>query len=785
MSAYDRAVARDRVAPGDLVHLREEALQNVLVFALMGWYVWCATLFPGGDDFGAVWRGPVLMAVGLVAAAVLRRSHPSLASAAALAGMTAGALHHVWVNGLGVTPYLLAVVVALTGLLFDLHAVIAATLLCGGLVVAVGALHWRYPLVSHELVAPILVIGAVGATSALAVRNLYIALHWAWDRTQAAQRNERELRERRAELARTAKALDEACQRLEHMNYDLAQAREAAEEARLLKQQFITNVSHELRTPLNVIVAFSEMMYLSPESYGGVPLPPEYLGDVREIYRASQALLHLIDDVLDLSQIEAQRMRLRLESVSLAEVVSEALEIVRPLVRGKEIELRAEVPQGLPRVLIDRARVRQVLLNLLNNARRFTPRGSITVQAVQEGQQVRVTVADTGIGIAPRDHEKVFQEFRQLDGTITRERDGTGLGLAISKRFVEMHGGRIWVESEGVPGQGSRFHFTLPLDGQGLVPAGLQRTGLTLIKPSGRGRTLLAVGQDAGGIRLLEQALEAYRIVPVTDLTQMRKLGLEMHPQAVLVNSAQGREAWIAARQVRRLLADLSVPVVLCPLVTEQHLRQDLNVVEYLVKPISRQAVVDLLDRLGTGTRRVLVIDDDPRVAQILHRMIRSAGRDWQVRRAHRGQAGLRAMRRERPDLVLLDLVMPGMDGREVLARMRGDPELSSIPVAIITAQEHTPEVERRLSGGVIHVSRQPGFSNEEALSYLRHILEATCVPPSQPATASGTAVAQPAEAPLEGSPGRLPRPQRPPRGPAGRAASADSRSACVTGLGR
>ncbi|MDI7276174.1 MAG: ATP-binding protein [Anaerolineae bacterium] len=734
MSAQDQATVRGRVAAGDLAHLREEALENVLIFAAIGWYGWCATLFPGNPGFNAAWRGPALMAVGLGTAFLMRKRHPSLAGAVALAGMAAGALQQVWLQGLGVTPYLLAVVVGLTGLLFNLHAVLAAMVACGGLVIAIGSLRWGHPAYSPELLAPALVIGAVGVTSALAVRNLYTALYWAWDRTMAAQRNEKELRERRAELARTAKALDEACQRLEHMNYDLAQAREAAEEARLLKQQFTTNVSHELRTPLNVIVAFSEMMYLSPESYGGVPLPPEYLGDVREIYRASQSLLHLIDDVLDLSQIEAQRMRLRLEPVSLAEVVSEALDIIRPLVRGKEIELSTELPVGLPRVLMDRARVRQVLLNLLNNARRFTPRGSITVRAVQEDDEVRVTVADTGIGIAPSDHEKVFQEFRQLDGTITRQRDGTGLGLAISKRFVEMHGGRIWVESEGIPGRGSSFHFTLPLGGQGPAAAGLQRTGLVLKRPAGRGRTLLAVGQDAGGVRLLEQALEEYRIVPVADPAVVPQLVAETQPRAVLLNPAQGRAAWLAARQLRRALAEAPVPVLLCPLVTDQHLGRDLGVVEYLVKPISRQALMALLDRLGAGTGRVLIIDDDPRMAQILLRMIRSAGRQCQVRRALRGQAGLRAMQRERPDLVLLDLVMPGMDGRAVLSRMREDPELRSIPVAIITAQEHTPEVERRLSGGVIQIGREAGFSNEEALAYLRQILEATSMPSVQAA---------------------------------------------------
>jgi signal transduction histidine kinase/CheY-like chemotaxis protein len=721
-------VERELLAAGDLGHLREDALGNVLLFAAVGLYCWCATLFPSNPGFQAVWRGPLVMAAGLVLAAVSRKRRPSLAAALLLLSMAVADLHTIWLLGMGVAPYLLSVTVALTGLLFDFRAVLAATVACGGLMLGTGLLRWQIPLYSAELLAPMLVVGAVGITSALSVRNLYLALYWAWDRAVAAQRNEKELRERRAELARTAKALDEACQRLEHMNYDLAQARAAADEARLVKQQFTTNVSHELRTPLNVIIALSEMMYLSPESYGGVALPPEYLGDVREIYRSSQHLLRLIDDVLDLSQIEARRMTIHLEPASLADVASEALDIMRPLMRGKEVELRAELPAELPTMVMDRARVRQVLINLLNNARRFTQRGSITVRAAADANEARVTVADTGIGIAPADHDRVFEAFRQLDGSTTRKRDGTGLGLAISKRFVEMHGGRIWVESEGVPGEGSQFHFTLPLEGKGMVAA-LERTKVNLKRPTGRGRTLLVLGQDPATIRLLEQGLDDYQLVAAADISEAMQLAGELQPRAVVLNPAQSRQAWQQARLLGERLGSAALPVILCPLVGDRELGRALGVVEYLVKPISRAALASLLDHLGEGVRRILILDDDPRMAQVLSRLLHSTGRLCEVSRAYRGQVALREMRRERPDLVLLDLVMPEMDGQAVLARMQEDADLRSIPVAVITALEHTPEEERRLGGGVVQVRAGAGFSNEEALAYLRHILEATVTP--------------------------------------------------------
>ncbi len=723
-------VNRDVVATSDLAYLREEALRRILLYAIAALYIWCAILFPTTTGFGSVWFGPVPLAFGVATALVIRKRNPPLAAATLILGMITASLYSFGLD-IKVAPYLLAVVVSMTGLLFNLQIVAAVTLACGGLVVALGSLYLGYSPFSAELVAPAFVIGAVGMMSSLLVRNLYLALFWAWDRAMEAQRNQEELRDRQGQLARTLKALDEAYQRLEHLNYDLAQARAAAEEARLIKQQFVTNVSHELRTPLNVIVAFSEMMYLSPQSYGGVPLPPEYRGDVREIYRSSQHLLRLVEDVLDLSQIEARRMRIYLEPAHLGHVIAEALDIIRPLVREKKIELQSEVPADLPPVLIDRARVRQVLLNLLNNAQRFTEQGGITVWAALDTGQVKVTVADTGVGIAPGDHAKVFEEFRQLDGSTTRQREGSGLGLAISKRFVELHGGHIWVESEGIPGHGSQFHFTLPLAGAGsMEDATPYQTPTTLKSPGGRGRALLLMNQDPAIARMLEQGLEEYRVVPVDDVSKVPALVAELQPRAIVFNPAQGRQAWRQIRGLRQKLGNPSLPIVLCPLVGERRLGQALGVVDYLVKPISRAALTALLDRLGKGVHRILILDDDPRMVRVLTRMIQSTGCEYDVVRAYSGPEGLLEMQRQRPDLVLLDLVMPEMDGHDVLAKMREDAQLCQVSVVAITAQEHTPEEERRLGGKMLWVSNEDGFTNEEALRYLRGVLDAVGVPP-------------------------------------------------------
>ncbi len=717
-------VPKDIATGIDPEHLRRETLRSALACVAVGLYVWCVVLYQLGTRYTPTWRGPLLLGCGVVAAFLLRDRRPKAAALALILGLLAANLYAIYMGDMKVAPYLLAVPVSLTGLLLGLELVLWATLLCSSMVIVVGTFVLGYPVLAPDLLAPALVVGAVGVLSTLSVRNLYLALYWAWDRAVAAQRNQEELRDRRAELARTAKALDEACQRLEYMNYDLAQARDAAEEARLLKQQLVSSVSHELRTPLNVIVAFSEMMYLSPQSYGGVPLPADYRGDVREIYRSSQHLLHLVDDVLDLSQAEARHLRVHMEPSDLAQEIAEAVDIMRPLVRGKDVELRVDLPLELPLALMDPPRIRQVLLNLLNNARRFTHHGNITVRATVEPEWLRVTVADTGIGIPPSQHDSVFEEFTQLENPVKHSRGGTGLGLAISRRLVELHGGRIWVESEGIPGQGSAFHFTLPLAAHARTrPEELLRSPVELLPPQGRGRILLVLSKDASVVHLLEHELDEYNVLPAVDAHAVATLVTETHPRAIVINAAEGRYAWRQARQVRRLFGPSGPPIVLCPLVTERQLACELGALDYLIKPVSRTAVTTLLNHLGEAVHRILIVDDDPRMTRMLSRMLQAAG-DYEVLRVHSGQQALHDMRRTRPDLVLLDLVMPEIDGRQVLAEMRRDEELRSTKVVVVTAQPHTPEDERRLSGGILAMASSQGLSNREALACLHRLLD-------------------------------------------------------------
>ena len=711
----------------DLAYLRADLLRPVLLGVMVALYVWYVVLFQPINQLGAEVWGLVLLAGGLVIALLVKKWSVSIAAAALILGIVAANLWMMWQLDTSTAPYLLAIAVSLTGLLFGLRSVIAMTILCSSAVLTIGVTRWGYSIGSTGLLSPLLVIGLVGISSSLTVRNLYVALSWVRDRARAAQENQEMLRDRQAELARALKSLDVAYKLSERLNYDLAWALEAAEEARRAKQQFAANISHELRTPLNVILAFSEMMYLSPGSYGNVPLPSAYRSDIREIYRSTKHLLKLTEDVLNLSRIEAKEMKIQPEPTPPQAVITEAVEIIRPLLRSQAVDLCIEVPDDLPPVMMDQARISQVLLNLLNNARRFTKQGRITVQATLAGAYLKITVADTGQGIPSDKLHQVFKEFQQVAGTAGAHLEGSGLGLAISKRFVEMHSGRIWADSEGIPGRGTRFHFTLPIKETQAFDVVLPPPSLQYkTSPPDRKRTILLFDEDPYIIQLLEEGVADCRVVPVDNVSMLPDLIFETRPRAAILNLARKDQAW---QQLLELQAQgTALPVVLCPLVSPKHLGQALGATDYLLKPITPQGIADFLDRLGTEVHRIVVVDDDPRMHNLLLRLLKTNVPAYDITWAGNGLDGLHQIQKQPPDLVLMDLNMSEMDGYTLLAHIQQDPDLRHIPVAIITAHTCTPEEERQLGGKSLFVSNLNAFTNDEVLNYLGHILDAAGV---------------------------------------------------------
>jgi len=558
---------------------------------------------------------------------------------------------------------------------------------------------------------------------------MVIAVDWALRAYDQALRNAQDARDHRAKLVRALKQLDEAHYRLERANAALQLAWRAAEAAEQSRAEFVTNISHELRTPLNLIIGFSEMMLTSPESYGE-PLPASYRGDLNAIYRSARHLLALTNDVLDLARVGTGRLVLTREPVAIAQVINDACDIVREYVIAKGLWLRTDIQPELPLLTLDRLRIRQVILNLLTNAARFTEHGGITVAARREGDWVRVSVSDTGCGIAPDQLPKVFQEFHHTETEQERtpgQFAGFGLGLPLSKRLVELHGGQMGVES--VVGQGTTFWFTLPttmLDKVAITGGSdkLQQP----VWPSTGERIVVLAGDDRGLVRVLQRYLHGCRLISTTTLHKAIAAATEFRATAILTDLTPVNE---------RLANRCPVPLIRLPLPHREHMASALGVADYLVKPITRAALEAALARLTRPAHQILIVDDDPRFVRLLIRMLQALAaeqkHEYEVRCAYSARESLTMMQSQQPDVVLLDLKLPDLDGSEVIATMAANPKLSHIPVIVISAQDYI-EGDVRLSG-TLAVTRTDGFRLEELLNAVEALLN-TLEPPRQYLTA-------------------------------------------------
>ena len=571
----------------------------------------------------------------------------------------------------------------------------------------------------------LLVMLAVGAVLAwLITRTLYTALEWAWTMQQQATRLLEVARDRQGELNRTLKSLDLTNYILRRTQRELVFARQQAEEARLMKERFAANVSHELRTPLNLILGFSEVMCLSSEVYGEMEWPPALRQDIYQIYRSSRHLLEMIDDVLDLSRFEVVGFTLNREPTPLAPLLRETAQICKGLFRGRPIRLRTEIAPDLPTLTIDRIRIRQVLINLLKNAARFTEEGTVRVEARQVADEVMVSVSDTGPGIPAVEIPHLFQEFYQIDRSLHRKHGGTGLGLAISKRFVDAHSGHIWVKS--TEGTGSTFTFTLPIPDE--PPLAARTTPKHPAEPAwfDMRPPILVVDPDPEVATLIDRHLEAYQVVHIERAERMGEAVALHHPRAVIWNVLPGEQDSLekAARDATFPSGSTtfpSVPFITCSLPSQAWVANGLSVTACLNKPIAAERLLRELDRLGP-VQDVLIVDDDRAFCRLVERMLEANERTVHVRQAYDGQDGMRALRARRPDLLLLDLIMPGRDGFYVLEAMRQDAELANVPVILLTAISLAEDVliQRR---GQMTIRRPNGLSPVETLRCLGAVI--------------------------------------------------------------
>jgi signal transduction histidine kinase/CheY-like chemotaxis protein len=573
------------------------------------------------------------------------------------------------------------------------------------------------------IVAGGLVSGLLGWAT---TRSVFTVASWSIYSFHQAQQRLEEAYIQRVEFAQVKEDLLQANMQLARLSDRLKAMYQVAEEARHAKEEFVANVSHELRTPLNMIIGFSDIITHSPEVYGR-ELPPALLADITAIQRNSQHLSRLVDDVLDLSQAEAGKTVLTKEWVSLGDIVDAASLAVGALYKSKGLYLHTVVPSDLPDIFCDATRIRQVVLNLLSNAGRFTQRGGVLLRAWLEGEHITVSVTDTGPGVAAEDQTKLFQPFQQLDASLHRTHGGTGLGLTISKRFVEMHDGKMWMESPsrpddggapaladticppagmseemtGLGGPGATFYFTLPIE----TPApALSTQGAPALRWFNRyqpyeQRTrgsraplphpvprLVFLEQGQTLAHRFQEHDDEVEIVTVRDLEAARRELGRSPARALVVNAPSLGDAQVTTEQLAEL--PYRTPALICSVPPEDETARRMGVVRYLVKPISRESLLRALADLGPAITNVLLVDDEPEIIRLFSRVLVAAERPYHVLRANDGQRALDLMRERRPDVVLLDLILPGVDGYHVLQEKNQDPAIRDIPVIVISSRD-------------------------------------------------------------------------------------------------
>ncbi len=528
---------------------------------------------------------------------------------------------------------------------------------------------------------------------------------------------EDELREHQEHLE---EVVEERTAELKESAEELAKAADAAEVANRAKSTFLANMSHELRTPMNAIIGYSEMLWEDAEDEGLDEIVP----DLKKINTAGKHLLALINDILDLSKIEAGKMELFLETFDVEVMIREVAETVQPLLDKNENELVLELDGGLGNARLDVMKLRQSLMNLLSNASKFTHAGKVTVRAERASRGDRswliVSVQDSGIGIAEERADLVFEEFQQADDSTTREYGGTGLGLPISRRFCRMMGGDITVSSK--VGAGSTFTIEVPLTAEPEQSSSESEAVL----PIGDGPVVLVVDDDPNARDLMRRTLEAdgYSVVTASDGKEALELASKLHPDLITLDVMMPEmDGWTVLRELKASDESHDIPVVVASIVADKEVGYSLGAVDALTKPVDRTVLLDLVHRYvdaGEG-QRALVVEDDPATRESERRILERDG--WTVDEAENGAVGMEKALASPPDLVLLDLMMPVMDGFEFVAEFRRHDSLQDVPIIVLTAMDLTTEIRERLSGGVERIVGKGDDVANDLLRQVRRVL--------------------------------------------------------------
>jgi signal transduction histidine kinase/DNA-binding response OmpR family regulator/CHASE3 domain sensor protein len=528
---------------------------------------------------------------------------------------------------------------------------------------------------------------------------------------------------------------------------DLALARDQALEASRAKSTFLANMSHELRTPLNAIIGYSEMLQEEAEDAG----QQEFVPDLEKIHAAGQHLLGLINAVLDLSKIEAGKMDLYLETFDIGALIKETVAVVQPLVEKNANRLVVRYSDGLGSMHADITKVRQVLFNLLSNASKFTKEGEIDLEVMREarvpggsqgdqsGDWIAFAVKDTGIGLTPEQIGKLFQEFSQADASTTRNYGGTGLGLSLSRRLCWMMGGDILVESES--GKGSTFTLRLPARvrnpkeqeqragyplGDATTPPSLEGALPAAAGNGNGGRTALIIDDDAAARDLLQRLLEKedFQAVTAASAQEGIQLAQELKPDVITLDVIMpDMDGWAVLSALKASPKTASIPVVMVSIVDNTNLGFALGASDYIMKPVDRDRLSEVLSRYSVNPATAplaLVVDDDPTARSVLGHMLERES--WRVEEAVNGKQALEQVTRSQPGLILLDLMMPEMDGFQFVEELRKREEWRAIPVVVVSAMDLSNEDRARLNGQVERIVQKGAYTFQELAAQVRQL---------------------------------------------------------------
>lgn len=553
------------------------------------------------------------------------------------------------------------------------------------------------------------------------------------DLGRAFTRMAEEIRQREESLTawndNLEKTVAERTAELKNAVEEAEEARAAAQEANKTKSAFLANMSHELRTPMNAIIGYSEMLLEESEDTGEKWMQ----SDLGKILSSAKHLLQLINDILDLSKIEAGRMTLFLESVDIARSVKDVASTIEPLVAKNRNTFELLCPPGAGSMRTDLTKLRQTLFNLLSNACKFTEDGKINLEVeMREDGMVSFAVRDTGIGMEPHQKEKLFSEFVQADASTTRKYGGTGLGLAISRKFCRMLGGDITVES--APGKGSTFTAILPVEAKEPAPepaaaaAPIHETSEPPPADGARGN-LLVIDDDSNSRDLLRRMLEkeGYSVMTAPGGVEGIAMAKKHKPALITLDVMMpSMDGWAVLAALKADPDTADIPVVMLTMVEDRPMGFALGATDYLTKPIDKTRILQAVSRcVAHKTDDILIVEDDPMAADIVRRTLEADGR--KCRHARNGREALSMVHAARPSLIVLDLMMPEMDGFGFLDALRVEgPDFAAIPVVVLSAKDLTPDERAELSGRVLGMFRKGAGQRENLLDVIRGKLSNT-----------------------------------------------------------